>query len=65
MNYGDPVYLTWVTRPEDTELLAALNKTITRLVESGKLYEMQEKWIGIKTESPESGYLPENAVQLQ
>ena len=65
MNYGDPVYLTWVTRPEDTELLAAVNKTITRLADSGKLYEMQLKWVGIKTDSPESGYLPEGAVQAQ
>lgn len=64
-SYGEPVYLTWVTRPEDTELLAAINATITRLAESGKLYDMQMKWIGIKSESPESGYLPENAVQLQ
>lgn len=63
--YGEPVYLTWVTRPEDKALLAALNDTITRLAESGELYEMQMKWIGIKSESPESGYLPENAVQLQ
>lgn len=64
-SYGEPVYLTWVTRPEDKELLAAINATITRLAESGELYEMQMKWIGIESESPESGYLPENAVQLQ
>ncbi|MGP1256370.1 MAG: transporter substrate-binding domain-containing protein [Kiloniellales bacterium] len=65
LSYGDPVYLTWVVRPEDTGLLAALNGTITRLAESGELYEMQEKWVGVVTESPEDGYLPEGAVQLQ
>ena len=65
LSYGDPVYLTWVVRPEDTGLLAALNGTITRLAESGQLYEMQEKWVGVVTESPEDGYLPEVAVQLQ
>ena len=65
LSYGDPVYLTWVVRPEDTSLLAALNGTITRLAESGQLYEMQEKWVGVVTESPEDGYLPEGAVQLQ
>lgn len=65
LSYGDPVYLTWVVRPEDTGLLAALNGTITRLAESGQLYEMQEKWVGVVTESPEDGYLPEGAVQLQ
>lgn len=63
-SYGDPVYLTWVTRPDDVELLKAVNKTISRLADSGKLYEMQMKWVGIKTDSPEDGYLPENAVQL-
>lgn len=65
LSYGDPVYLTWVVRPEDTGLLAALNGTITRLAESGQLYEMQEKWVGVVTESPEDGYLPEGAIQLQ
>ena len=65
LSYGDPVYLTWVVRPEDTRLLAALNGTITRLAESGQLYEMQEKWVGVVTESPEDGYLPEGAIQLQ
>lgn len=65
MEYGDPVYLSWVVRPEATELLAALDATITRLHESGKLYEMQEKWVGIVTESPADGYLPEGAVQTR
>lgn len=64
-NYGDPVYLTWVTRPEDKDLLAAVNKTITRLAESGELYDLQRKWIGVESKSPESGYLPENAIQLK
>jgi len=65
MEYGDPVYLSWVVRPEATELLAALNATITRLHESGKLYEMQEKWVGIVTESPAEGYLPQGAIQAR
>ena len=65
LEYGEPVYLSWVVRPDSTELLAALNATITRLHESGALYEMQEKWIGIVTESPADGYLPEDAIQLR
>ena len=65
MSYGDPVYLTWVTRPEDKDLLEAVNATISKLVESGKLAEMQMKWIGVTSDSPKSGYLPEGAVQLQ
>ena len=63
--YGDPVYLSWVVRPDSTELLKSLDGTITRLADSGKLYELQEKWIGIRMESPASGYLPEGAIQLQ
>lgn len=64
-NYGDPVYLSWVVRPEEKTLLEALNATITRLADSGELYEMQMKWVGVQSDSPESGYLPEGAVQLQ
>jgi len=63
--YGDPVYLSWVVRPEATELLNSLNATITRLVNSGQLYEMQEKWVGIRSDSPAEGYLPEGAIQSQ
>ena len=61
--YGDPVYLSWVVRPDATELLRSLNATITRLADSGKLYEMQEEWIGIRSDSPAKGYLPEGAIQ--
>lgn len=64
-NYGDPVYLSWVTRPEDKSLLEAVNATITRLADSGELYEMQRNWVGVESESPETGYLPEGAIQLQ
>ncbi len=63
--YGDPVYLSWVVRPDATELLNSLNATISRLADSGKLYEMQEKWIGIRSDSPADGYLPEGAIQSQ
>jgi len=64
-NYGDPVYISWVVRPEATELLNSLNATITRLADSGQLYEMQEKWVGIRSISPADGYLPEGAIQSQ
>ncbi len=63
--YGDPVYLSWVVRPEAKELLSRVNATITRLADSGKLYELQEKWIGIRSDSPANGYLPEGAIQSQ
>ena len=61
--YGDPVYLSWVVRPEATELLGSLDATITGLADSGKLYEMQEKWVGIRSDSPADGYLPDGAIQ--
>jgi len=63
--YGDPVYLTWVVHPDSPDLLKELNKTIARLHKSGKLYEMQEKWIGVTSESPAEGYLPDTAIQLK
>lgn len=62
--YGDPVYLSWVVRPDSKELLKSLDATITRLADSGELYALQEKWVGIRSESPASGYLPQGAVQL-
>ncbi|WP_434730413.1 transporter substrate-binding domain-containing protein [Rhizobium binae] len=64
-SYGKPAYLSWVTRPEDKTLLEALNATITRLVKSGRIAEMQKKWVGLESDTPEDGYLPDNAVQLK
>ncbi|MCJ8054619.1 transporter substrate-binding domain-containing protein [Shinella curvata] len=64
-SYGKPAYLSWVTRPEDKTLLEALNGTITRLVKSGQIAEMQKKWVGLESDTPEDGYLPDNAVQLK
>ncbi len=63
--YGKPAYLSWVTRPEDKTLLEALNSTINRLIASGKIAEMQKKWVGVNSATPENGYLPDNAVQLR
>lgn len=61
--YGDPVYLSWVTRLDSPDLLASVNATIDRLAVSGELYAMQEKWVGIRSDSPADGYLPEGAAQ--
>ncbi len=63
MSYGDPVYISWVARPDSLDLLAAVNATITRLADSGELAALQEKWIGVATQSPADGYLPDGAVQ--
>jgi polar amino acid transport system substrate-binding protein len=65
VTYGKPAYLSWVTRPEDKTLLEAVNGTITRLIKSGKLAEMQKKWVGLESETPETGYLPDDAIQLR
>jgi polar amino acid transport system substrate-binding protein len=61
--FGEPVYISWVTRPDALDLLASVNATITRLADSGELTALQEKWIGVATKSPADGYLPEGAVQ--
>jgi polar amino acid transport system substrate-binding protein len=63
MSYGDPVYISWVARPDSLDLLAAVNATITRLADNGELAALQEKWIGVATQSPADGYLPDGAVQ--
>ena len=63
MSYGDPVYISWVARPDSLDLLAAVNATITRLADNDELAALQEKWIGVATQSPADGYLPDGAVQ--
>ncbi len=59
---GDPVYVAWVTRPADKDLRTSINKTLARLVDSGELKKMQEKWLGLEMPTPASGYLPEGAM---
>lgn len=63
--YGDPVYISWVTRLDSPDLLASVDATISRLAESGELYALQEKWVGIRSDSPADGYLPEGAAQTK
>lgn len=58
---GTPFYIGWVTRPEDSGLRDAINVELHRLRESGKLTELQKKWFGYTMDTPESGYLPEDA----
>lgn len=64
-SYGDPVYLCWVVRPDSPDLLKSINATIARLADSGKLTEMQKKWVGIEMDVPSDGYLPDGAIQNQ
>jgi polar amino acid transport system substrate-binding protein len=35
---------------------------IKELRDSGKLYELQDKWFGFRMEIPDSGYMPEGGI---
>jgi polar amino acid transport system substrate-binding protein len=55
-------YLGWATRPDDKPLRDYLSTRIRALRDSGKLYELQDKWFGFRMELPDSGYLPADAL---
>lgn len=56
-----PSYNAWVVRPEDQDLRDAINEAILKLKQSGKLAELQQKWLGMTYDLPEKDYLPEGA----
>jgi polar amino acid transport system substrate-binding protein len=55
---GDPFYIGWVARADDTKLRDEISAEIRKLRDSGELASLQEKWFGHKMEIPDSGYLP-------
>ena len=55
-------WYAWVTHPDDTDLRDYISSKIKELRDSGKLYELQEKWFGFRMKVPDSGYLPEGAL---
>jgi polar amino acid transport system substrate-binding protein len=55
-------YIGWVARPDDIELRDYLSLRIKELRDSGKIYQMQEKWFGFRMELPDSGYKAEGAI---
>lgn len=57
-----PSYVAWVVRAEDKELRDAINKTLTRLQDSGRMGELQEKWLKTRYDLPKTDYLPEGAL---
>jgi polar amino acid transport system substrate-binding protein len=59
---GRREYIGWVTRPEDTDLRDYLSSQIKRLRDSGKLYELQDKWFGFRMEIPDTGYMPAGGI---
>jgi len=58
----EKTWMAWVTRPEDADLRDFLNVKIRELRDSGRLYELQEKWFGFRMEVPVSGYLPKGSL---
>jgi polar amino acid transport system substrate-binding protein len=59
--FGEPFFVGWVTRPEDTSLRDAINVEIKKMRDAGQLKQWQEKWFGFAMEIPDSGYLPPGA----
>ena len=61
--FGDPFWVGWVARPEDLDMRDAINVEIRKLRDSGELATMQKKWFGYTMETPDSGYLPADAIK--
>jgi polar amino acid transport system substrate-binding protein len=59
---GDPFFIGWALRPEDTALRDAVNVQIRRLRDNGTLAELQKKWFGFTMTIPDSGYMPPGAI---
>lgn len=57
-----PSYVAWVVRPEDADLREAINKTLRRLKQSGRMTELQDKWLKQNYSLPDANYLPEGAI---
>jgi len=58
---GEPFFIGWVTRPEDTALRDAINAEIRKLRDTGELAQLQKQWFGEEMTIPDTGYLPEGA----
>jgi len=58
---GKPVWLCWLTRPQDIDVRDYINSMILKLRDNGKLYELQKKWLGTVQEIPDGGHLPSGA----
>ena len=54
-------YYAWVTRPQDAKLRDYVNSVIKKLLDSGELYALQDKWFGFRMQLPDSNYLPNGA----
>lgn len=61
-NIADMRYIAWCTRPEESALRDHVSKIIAELRDSGKIYELQDKWFGFRMPIPNADYLPKGAV---
>jgi polar amino acid transport system substrate-binding protein len=59
---AEKTWLAWAARPEDTDLRDYINGKIKELRDSGKLYDLQQTWFGLRMEIPDTGYLPPGGV---
>ncbi len=59
---GEPKVLAWVANPQDLEIRAFINTSLTDLAKNGQLAQLQKKWFGYTMNLPTTGYLPEGAV---
>ena len=50
--FGEPFFVGWVTRPEDTSLRDAINVEIKKMRDAGQLKQWQEKWFGFAMDDP-------------
>lgn len=55
-------YISWVTRPDDTDLRDELNRIFEKVVADGRMAELQKKWLGTTVELPTEDYLPQGAI---
>ncbi len=55
---GNTDYIAWGTRKDDPELTAYLNEALQKLKTTGKMKELQEKFLGLSFDLPESNFIP-------
>lgn len=54
----EKIWISWVVRQGDEDLLKFLNEEIIKLKDSGKLAELQMKWFGFTMDTPTADFLP-------
>jgi len=57
-NIGDPIYISWGTRKDDTKLLGMLDGELEKLQANGQMKALQEKYFHTSFNLPTTGFLP-------